>query len=53
MLQVTQKLSDAELDATEQRQFEREYEQWCLEVELDRAQIKDYSEMRNLVNRNN
>ena len=49
------KITDAELDAKEQAQFEKEYEQWCTEMELARLGyvVVDNSEIRRLDNRKN
>ena len=50
-----QKITDAELDAKEQAQFEKEYEQWCLEMEMARFgyAVLDNSEIRKMDNRKN
>jgi hypothetical protein len=39
-------LSDAELDAKEYRDFEREYAQWCRDVELGSVAVINNSESR-------
>ena len=49
------KITDAELDAKEQAQFEKEYEQWCTETELARFGyvVVDNSKIRKTVNQKN
>ena len=50
-----QKITDAELDAKEQAQFGKEYEQWCLEMEMARFgyAVLDNSKIRNSANQKN
>jgi hypothetical protein len=45
--------TDYDMDTQEWAEFQRDYDRWCLEVELDRIQILDNSKSRNkTVNQN-
>ena len=39
---------DYNMDAGEYQEFQRDYNRWCLEVELDRIKILDNKESRNV-----
>jgi hypothetical protein len=38
--------TDYDMDAQEWAEFQRDYDRWCLEVELDRVRILDNAESR-------
>ena len=45
---VERKFTDAELDARDQKQFEKEYEQWCFETALASYRTIDMSKLREM-----